>query len=116
MARALESMARTESLFRDVNERIATAAGGFGSEQAEFVCECADPTCVDRVEVPLEVYEDVRAEPTTFILVNGHEEGSIEKVVETRRRFQIVEKVNSKVVAIVKKLDPRKGEPGLEPG
>ena len=109
-------MAKTESLFRDVNERIATAAGGFGSEQAEFVCECADPTCVDRVEVPLEVYEDVRSEPTTFILANGHEEGSIEKVVETRRRFQIVEKVNRKVVAVVKKLDPRRVEPGLKPG
>ena len=109
-------MAKTESLFRDVNERIATAAGGFGSNDAEFVCECADPTCVDRVEVPLEVYEEVRAEPTTFILANGHEEGSIEKVVEKRRRFQIVEKVNRKVVAVVKKLDRRSGEPELEPG
>lgn len=116
MARAVESMAKTESLFRDVNERIATAAGGFGSEEAEFVCECADPTCVERVEVPLEVYEDVRAEPTTFVLAKGHEEGSIEKIVERRRRFQIVEKVNSKVVAVVKRLDPRKGKPGLEPG
>jgi hypothetical protein len=111
-----ESMAKTEALFRDVNERIATAAGGFGSEEAEFVCECADPTCVDRVEVPLELYEDVRAEPTTFILANGHEERSIEKVVETRRRFQIVKKINSRVVAIVEKLDPRKGKPRLEPG
>ena len=108
-------MAKTESLFRDVNERIATAAGQFGSDDAEFVCECADPTCVHRVEVPLEVYEEVRAEPTTFILANGHEEGSIEKIVEKRRRFQIVEKVNRKVVAVVKKLDPRKAAPGLEP-
>ena len=109
-------MAKTEALFRDVNERIATAAGGFGSDDAEFVCECADPTCVERVEVPLEVYEDVRAEPTTFILATGHEEGSIEKVVETRRRFQIVDKVNRRVVAVVRKLDPRKREPNLEPG
>ena len=116
MARALESMAKTESLFRDVNDRIATAAGGFGSDEAEFVCECADPTCVDRVEVPLEVYEEVRAKPTTFILANGHEEESIEKVVEARHRFQIVEKVNRKVVAVVKKLDPRRVEPGLKPG
>ena len=109
-------MAKTESLFRDVNERIATAADQFGSDEAEFVCECADPTCVERVEVPLEVYEDVRAEPTTFILANGHEEGSIEKIVEKRPRFQIVEKVNRAVVAIVRKLDPRKGEPDLEAG
>ena len=109
-------MAKTESLFRDVNERIATAAGGFGSDDAEIVCECADPTCVDRVEVPLEIYEEVRSEPTTFILAKGHEERSIEKVVETRSRFQIVEKVNRKVVAEVKKLVSRRGEPGLKPG
>lgn len=109
-------MAKTEALFRDVNERIATAAGRFGSEEAEIVCECADPTCVERVEVPLEVYEGVRAEPTKFILANGHEQGSIEKVLEERPRFQIVQKVNRKVVAVVKKLDPRRGEPDLEPG
>jgi hypothetical protein len=111
-----EVMAKTESLFRDLNEQIATAAGQFGSEDAEFVCECADPKCMERVEVPLEVYEDVRAEPTTFILANGHEEASIEKVVVTRRRFQIVEKVNHKVVAVVRRLDPRGGTPNLEPG
>ncbi len=116
MLRDPEVMAKTESLFRDLNERIATAAGQFGSEDAEFVCECADPKCMERVEVPLEVYEDVRAEPTTFILANGHEERSIEKVVEARRRFQIVEKVNHKVVAVVRRLDPRGGTPNLEPG
>ncbi len=109
-----ELMAKTESLFRDLNEGIATAAGQFGSEDAEFVCECADPKCVERLEVPLEVYEDVRAKPTTFILAKGHEEESIEKVIETRRRFQVVEKVNRKVVAVVRKLDPRGGEPGLQ--
>ena len=30
-------MAKTESLFRDVNERIATAADQFGSDDAKFV-------------------------------------------------------------------------------
>jgi hypothetical protein len=116
VARAPESMAKTESLFRDVNERIATAADQFGGEEAEFVCECADPKCVERVEVPLEVYEGVRAEPTTFILANGHEDEAIETVVQERSRYQIVEKVNRKVVEVVEKLDPRGGEPDLEPG
>jgi biotin synthase-related radical SAM superfamily protein len=116
LAREPESMAKTESLFRDVNERIATATDRFGSEEAEFVCECADPTCVERVEVPLEVYEGVRAEPTTFILANGHEDDAIETIVQARRRYQIVEKVNRKVVDVVEKLDPRSGEPDLKPG
>jgi hypothetical protein len=109
-------MAKTESLFRDVNERIATAADQFGSEDAEFVCECADPKCVERVAVPLEVYEGVREDASTFILANGHEDDAIETVVEERSRYQIVEKVNRKVVDVVENLDPRGGEPDLEPG
>lgn len=115
MKREPELMAKTEALFRDVNERIATTAEHFGSDDAEFVCECADPKCVKRLEVPLEVYEGVRADPTTFILATGHEEESIETVVDERRRYQIVEKVNRKVVEVVKKLDPRADSPGLEP-
>jgi hypothetical protein len=116
MTREPELMAKTEALFRDVNERIATTAVHFGGEDAEFVCECADPKCVQRVEVPLEVYDGVRADPTTFILAKGHEEESIERVIDERRRYQVVEKVNRKVVDIVKKLDPRAAKPGLEPG
>ena len=41
-------MAKTEALFRDVNERIAEASEHFGSGEAEFMCECADPACADR--------------------------------------------------------------------
>ncbi len=116
MARGPEAIAKTESLFRGVNEKIATAADQFGSEETEFVGECADPTRVERLEVPLEVYEGVRAEPTTFILANGHEDKAIETVVQERRRYQIVEKVNRKVVEVVDKLEPRGCEPDLKPG
>jgi hypothetical protein len=35
-------LAKTESLFRDVNERIAESAQRFDAEDAAFVCECAD--------------------------------------------------------------------------
>ena len=40
---------RTEALFRDVNERIAESAERFDAESTEFVCECADVTCANRV-------------------------------------------------------------------
>ena len=36
-------MARTESLFRNVNERIAECAQRVASDDAAFVCECSDP-------------------------------------------------------------------------
>ena len=46
--------ARTEALFRDVNERIAESAQRFEAEATQFVCECADPHCTHRLEVTLD--------------------------------------------------------------
>jgi transcription initiation factor TFIID subunit TAF12 len=99
--------AQTEAVFRDVNERIAESAERFESETTEFVCECADPSCADRVEATLEQYESVRDEPTTFLLVPGHEDTQIERVVEKHRRFNIVEKFDRVVARTVRRLDPR---------
>lgn len=99
--------AQTEALFRDVNERIAESAARFDSEQAEFVCECADPGCTSRIEVPLEQYERVRQDGTHFLLVPGHEDPAIERVVERRRTRAIVEKLEGVVAATVRRLNPR---------
>jgi hypothetical protein len=104
-----ERRATTESLFRDVNERIAESAERFEADSTEFVCECSDPTCTDRVPASLEEYEQVRAEPTTFLIAPGHEQADIERVIEKRGRFQIVEKFNAVVRRTVIRLDPRRG-------
>jgi hypothetical protein len=99
--------AKTEALFRDVNERIAESALRFNAEITQFVCECADPTCTHRVEATLDEYEDVRADATTFLLVPGHEHDDLERVVADRGRFHIVEKMNDTVRATVRRLNPR---------
>jgi hypothetical protein len=101
-------IARTESLFRDVNERIAETAQRFESEETGFVCECADPACTDRVEVPLDTYESVRSEPTRFVTVPGHElEQPLEEVVVRRGEFQVIEKVDRSLREHVSRFDPR---------
>ena len=100
-------IAKTESLFRDVNERIAESASGVGLPDAEFVCECADPTCTERLTVELDDYEEVRGEATHFLLFPGHEMSSVEQVVAHRRGYQIVRKVEEAVAAIVRRLNPR---------
>jgi hypothetical protein len=102
-----ERRATTEALFRDVNERIAESAERFDAAETEFVCECADATCTHRVEATLAEYEEVREDPTTFMLAPGHEHGDIEQVVSDRDRFRIVEKVQEAVRATVIRLDPR---------
>ena len=100
-------MAKTEALFRDVNERIAEAFERFGSDEAEFMCECADPECAERLEVPLEEYEEVRSDATTFVLDPDHVEPRIERIVKRRNGYAVVKKFNQTVAAWVRRLDPR---------
>jgi hypothetical protein len=102
-----ERRALNEALFRDVNERIAESAERFDADKTEFVCECADPSCTERVPATLAEYERVRDEPTTFLILPGHEQRDIEEVVSDRGRFRIVEKVQAAVRRTVIRLDPR---------
>ena len=100
-------IARTESLFRNVNERIAESAQRTDGEATAFVCECSDADCTEKVEAPLGVYEDVRSDGTQFLLAPGHEDEQVERVVAERPRYEIVRKVNRVVAAHVRRLNPR---------
>src|SRR5579884_2402393 len=99
--------ARTEALFRDVNERIAESAQRFDAESTQFVCECADPNCTHRLEATLDEYEEVRADGATFMLAQGHEHEDIERVIRVKPRFNVVEKMQATVRDTVRRLDPR---------
>jgi hypothetical protein len=103
----LERIARTESLFREVNERIAESADRLDADDAEFICECADPTCTKRVAATLDEYERIRADGTTFLLVPGHEDLRVEAVVEREDQHAVVEKRQPLVAQVAEALDPR---------
>ena len=101
-------IARTESLFRDVNERIAETAQRFESAEVSLVCECADPACTHRVTVSVDEYEEVRSEPTHFLTVPGHGLGApLERVVEARGGHHVIEKIERVLREHVIRLDPR---------
>ena len=100
-------IARTESVFRHVNERIAEASDQLSSQQTVFVCECADPDCHDRVHVARERYEEVRTESTHFIVAEGHVEPGYERIVEKRGGYAVVEKFRHRLAALVRLTDPR---------
>ena len=103
----IEKIARTEALFREVNERIAETAERFDATQTNFVCECADPRCTHRVEATLEQYERVREEGDTFLLVPGHEDERVEAVIRQPNDHAVVEKRHPIVRRLVLDLDPR---------
>ena len=107
MERDRERIAKTEALFRSVNEGIKEASDRFDSPTAEFVCECGDPSCTERIEVPLDEYEQVREEPTHFVVQPGHVMGPVETVVERERRYAVIEKLDRVVARIARQLNPR---------
>jgi hypothetical protein len=90
-------LARNEVMFRAINERIRELAARFehvGSEEIAFVCECADETCVERLSLTPEQYDDVRAIPARFVVVPGHEVTPlVERVVFRSPAFMIVRKI-----------------------
>jgi hypothetical protein len=102
-----EKIARTESVFREVNERIAETAERFDADETRFVCECADPVCTHRVEATLDEYERVRESGATFLIVNGHEDVRAEAVVSEDGERAIVEKRHPLVAPVARSLDPR---------
>src|SRR5690348_12840506 len=89
-----EAQAKNEELFRDVNERIEGLSRAVEPRDlmVDYLCECDRRDCYERVSATREEYEAVRAVPTHFIVVGGHEDARVERVVLTNERFLIVEK------------------------
>jgi hypothetical protein len=99
-------IAKTESRFRDVNERIAESAVDVGLQQAALVCECADPECGHRIEASLEDYERVRGDGALFVVAPEHHVPQHEEVVGWRPGYRVVEKLRA-VGAAARRLNSR---------
>ena len=97
---------RNEALFRQVNavERpIAAIADG----TLHIVCECGDLRCNERFPVSLRDYERVRADPTLFLVLPGHEIPSVEDVVEASENWYVVRKHEGVAEQVAEATDPR---------
>jgi hypothetical protein len=106
-----ERRARNEALFREVNERVEEVTVGSADHRDEdrpiaFVCECGRPDCTEPLEVTRAQYESVRTNPLRFLVVPGHEEADVERVVERRERFLVVAKLGEGA-RIAAEQDPR---------
>ena len=85
---------RNEALFRQVNERIEDVGTALTPDGVpmEFLCECDDPDCVEKVSATRAEYEAIRAVATHFVVLPGHEDPGVEHVVQATERFMVVEK------------------------
>ena len=99
MTTRAERQGRNESLFREVNERIAELNQTFQIEgRSEFLCECSREECKEPVSISLDEYEAVRRESTRFFVIPGHEDASVERVIEQNDRYIVVEKIGDAAV------------------
>src|SRR5437870_2480592 len=84
---------KNQALFREVNERENEISNN--TLWLAFVCECADETCVEQIELTPEEYERLRKNPTHFAVVASpdHVAPDVERVVGRYERYWVVEKV-----------------------
>jgi hypothetical protein len=101
-----------EAMFREVNERVEDINRTFGSITGSFdiFCECGDTSCTERISVPVDDYERVRSNPTHFLLHVGHEDPTVERVIEIHETYVIAEKEGVDVESVAEETDPRRSD------
>ena len=101
-----ERLARNEAMFRSVNERVEEVVQPGPTEAIDFLCECGDTECVEKITLTREEYESVRMDGAQFAIVAGHEIPAIESVVRRTDRFLVVRK-HPHEAEIARDSDPR---------
>ena len=100
---------KNEAMFREVNERLREIGEGFSvvTEEAEFVCECGNRSCIEHIRMPLPAYEEIREDPKRFFIFKGHENPEYEKILTETERYLVVEKLPGGPAGMAIKEDPR---------
>ena len=79
-----------------MNERIHDVGEGLqvlpDNGELDFRCECGSPGCDVFVHLLASDYERVRADNDRFVVVPGHEDADIERVVERNEGYFVVDK------------------------
>jgi hypothetical protein len=93
-----ERAARNQDRFREINDGIEpwnASHSWFNPEMPNWVCECADMSCMEPVPMTVEEYEALRGVPTHFLVAPhpAHLVPEVERVVARHERYWIVEKV-----------------------
>src|SRR5438045_9637843 len=85
---------QNELLFRAVNEKLRelnVEFEGFANEMAVFVCECDQIECMAQIELGVEAFDAICAEPFRYVVVPGHEAGGAVRVIDHSSAYVVVE-------------------------
>jgi hypothetical protein len=91
-----ERAARNEAMFRTVNRELEQAtreAGAGPADELEILCECGDEGCSALLTLTINEYDEIHRQADRFVLVPGHENPEIERVVARKELYFVVDKV-----------------------
>lgn len=104
-----QRIGRNEALYRAVNEQVHGLNRRFTGigETMSVVCECGRADCDERIELSVAAYEEVREDPTRFVVRPGHEEPDVEAVVERLEKYLVVQKRAGDPAELARESDTR---------
>ena len=104
-----ERIGLNEVVFREVNERIEDLAETFDlkTQVLDFVCECGDANCRERLSMTRAEYEQLRSDAHQFAVHPGHEYPEVESVIARRKGYDVVVKNRGAPEQIAERTDPR---------
>jgi hypothetical protein len=88
--RFMERAADAEELFANLNEALANLH--MNTNWTSFVCECANPLCMERIELTAAILERVHESRGHYVVKPGHEVPDVEETVAVLDEFVIVRK------------------------
>jgi hypothetical protein len=90
-----ERIAKNETVFRAANREIEHAekeAGGGPDKIIEVLCECGREECSGLIALTVADWEAAHSESDRFVVLQGHESAEIERVVEERAGYFVIDK------------------------
>jgi hypothetical protein len=103
-----ERDARSQTLFRELNEQIALLLGSLEADgQGLFLCECRNPVCTQSIALSRGEYDQIRDQSNRFAIALNHENPEAETIIEENDRFAVVESYAGEASRIARETDPR---------
>jgi hypothetical protein len=101
-----ERIGRNEDLFRKVNDQIEGMNEAFGTITGtmSILCECRRLECVEQIDLTVDEYRELRADPRRFAVKPGHELPDVERVVARHEGYLVVEKAEGDAAQLAEDL------------
>jgi hypothetical protein len=90
-ARRASRTEQRQSFVRRLNQSASVASLGRDSQDIAILCECGRDDCETEVMLSGRAYRNIRRQGSWSVIVDGHELPEIDRVVQRRKAFTIVE-------------------------